>query len=289
MAVPTKPESWAQSWQREPMSHFVMQTTTTPPKMPSIFFTNISPPVPIRHYFLDIAKIQSPEAEKTCGQTPITIGSEEFLTREYPVLLCSYWEGARVNFAVWNKVYHRRLLSNLPASDSVERVFWGDDLIMNLHLLQNCDSMLFIPEVLYCYRQFIGGTGNFSPRTFQDLNNIKAYQLRFLEDYPGGSKEKILDILFAEAAAWYYGLIQQALKHHSDAEVETMIVESLQLPSFVRTREYYLHESDCDWEAVELLRKADPKEYIAKAKVFRKVRTPKEILRDFILKIYSKI
>ena len=79
------------------------------------------------------------------------------------------------------------------------------------------------------------------------------------------------------------------MKHLSEPEVEQLILDSLRLPSFVQTREYYLHESDCQWEAMELLRKADPKEYIAKGKVFRNEHTAKDAIRDFLLKIYAAI
>lgn len=227
--------------------------------------------------------------KKRCVNEPIMIGREAFFANEYPRLLCSYWDDAKITTNVANKVYHRRLLSNFPDSTAAEKIFWGDDLIMNLHLLSTCESMLFVPEIIYGYRQRSGGTSKFSPNVPEDINNIKKHQLYYLERYEGANVERIRSTLFSEAAVWFFGHIQQAVKHMSEPEVEKMIVTYLRLPSFVLTREYYLHESDCDWEAMKLLRKADPKAYIASAKVFRNKQTRIDKIRGILLKIYASI
>ena len=227
--------------------------------------------------------------KKQCVNEPIMIGREAFFANEYPRLLCSYWDDAKITTNVWNKVYHRRLLSNFPDSTTAEKIFWGDDLIMNLHLLSTCDSMLFIPDVLYGYRQLSGGTGKFSSDTLKDLDNIKKYQLHYLEQYEGAETVRFRSTLFSESAVWFFGHVQQAIKHMSEPDVEKMIVSLLQFPSFVLTREYYLQESDCDWEAMKLLRKADSKAYIASAKVNQNKQTPKDKIRGILLKIYASI
>lgn len=227
--------------------------------------------------------------KKACVKTPVSVDRESFLANEYPSLLCSTWDPATITLNVWNKVYHRKLLSNFPSSDSAQRIFWGDDLIMNLQLLSSCQSLLFIPNILYGYRHFSGGTNKFSPSGLMDLNNIKKYQLYYLARYEGAQCNQIRCTLFEEAAAWFYEHIQQALKHMTEAEVADMIRESLQLPSIVLTREYYLNESNCDWEAMELLRNADPQEYIAKAKVFRHNSSKKAVIKRFLRKIYTSI
>lgn len=234
-------------------------------------------------------KFRHLKQKKPCVQAPVPVDREGFLAREYPMVLCSYWDDATLTTNVWNKVYHRKLLSNFPSSREAERIFWGDDLIMNLHLLSTCDSFLFIPDIFYGYRQLSGGTSQFSSRALEDLDNIKKYQLYYLDRYEGPNREKIRDTLFAESSAWFYCQIRLSMKHLSEPEVEQLILDSLRLPSFVQTREYYLHESDCQWEAMELLRKADPKEYIAKGKVFRNEHTAKDAIRDFLLKIYAAI
>lgn len=227
--------------------------------------------------------------KKPCVQSTVSVDREAFLSNEYPRLLCSFWDNATVTTNVWNKVYHRSLLSNFPPSASAERIFWGDDLIMNLHLLSTCNSLLFIPDILYSYRQLYGGTSKFTTGLMEDVNNIKKYQLYCLDRYEGTEVEKIRSTLFAEVAAWFLDHIVRAINHLSDSEVEKLIIENLRLPFLIATREYYLHENHCDWAAMELLRKADAKEYIAKAKALRKERTKKTTIRKFLQKIYASI
>lgn len=77
---------------------------------------------------------------------------EEFYDLEYPKLLCSHWCDSCLTLGVWNKVYYHKLSDKLPDPTTTERIFWGDDLIINLHLLNGCESMCFVSEVLYCYR-----------------------------------------------------------------------------------------------------------------------------------------
>lgn len=60
-------------------------------------------------------------------KSPINMDRTHFLKKEYPKLLCSFWEESYLTTTVWNKVYHRSLFSNLPPAEFAERVFWGDD------------------------------------------------------------------------------------------------------------------------------------------------------------------
>lgn len=117
------------------------------------------------------------------------------------------------------KIYHRSLLDNLPDFRETPIIFWGEDLIINFHLLQNCESICFIPDALYCYRQSSGGTSKFSMTTMHDLDNIKRYQIQFLKEYQGEEKDKIEDIMFAEITDWFYYYIQEARKNIDDDQV----------------------------------------------------------------------
>lgn len=124
----------------------------------------------------------------------------------------------------------------------------------------------------------------------QDLNLIKEYQQLFLPLYSGDEKSKIIDGMHSEVAAWFFAFIQQALEYLSEKELEVLIEETLILPAFVRAREYYLTECSQHWEAVDLLREADPKQYIAHAKV-RRAQKPaiKHRIVNLMKKIYSAI
>lgn len=219
---------------------------------------------------------------------PLEMSKELFYLQEYPKLLCSFWDKSHLSSNVWNKVYHRKLFENLMHSDSVEKIFWGEDLILNLQLLSECESFKFIPNTLYCYRQFSGGTNRFSLRTMKDLDNIKKYQLLYLEQYQGNSQESIKNILFSEVAGWFFHYIQQGLDYLNDEELINLINESLQLPRFIQAREYYMNSEE-NWDAVNLLRKADAKEYILKAKEYKNKKDIKSTIIQFVKKVYSSI
>lgn len=221
--------------------------------------------------------------------TPIDTDKNCFLTQEYPKLLCSFWEGSHLTTNVWNKVYHRSLISNLPASESAEKVFWGDDQILNLHLLSTCKSFRFIPDTLYCYRQLSGGTNSFSMNTMKDLDNIKKYQLLFLERYQGGSRERIRNVLFSEVAGWFFAYVQQALDNLNETELITLINETFRYPRFILARDYYLRETEESWDAVDLLRKGDAREYIQKAKEYHDNRRVRDTIKRILKQIYASI
>ena len=104
----------------------------------------------------------------------------EMKYKHYPKLLCSFYDDSRLTTSSCGKVYHRSLLSNLPPSEAQSKFFWGDDLVLNLHLLQTCRRALFIDQPLYVYRIGSGGTSSFRRDAMQDLNEIKRWQLLFL-------------------------------------------------------------------------------------------------------------
>lgn len=212
-----------------------------------------------------------------------------FLAQEYPKLLCSFWEGSHLTTNVWNKVYHRSLISNLPSSDIAEKVFWGEDLIINLHLLSDCESFRFIPNTLYCYRQLSGGTNSFSMQTMKDLDSVKKYQLLFLENYQGNSKKQIEKTLFSEVVGWFFYYVQQALEHLNEEDLVLLINNILKYPRFILAREYYMNRPEENWDAVNLLRKSDAREYIQKAKEYRNNRKAKDTIKNILKQIYVSI
>ena len=219
----------------------------------------------------------------------IDVDREKFLADEYPKLLCSFWDASHLSTNVWNKVYHVSLVENLPPAETAQKLFWGDDQIMNLYMMSTCESLRLIPDTLYCYRQFSGSTSSFSLHTMKDLDSIKKYQLLFLERYQGARKDRIENVLFSEVAGWFYIYIQQALEHLSEEEVTNMINETLQYPSFVLTREYYLNKPEETAQNIELIRKANAAEYIKKAKECRKNKSIKDKILDLLKHIYASI
>lgn len=212
-----------------------------------------------------------------------------FYNNEYPKLLCSFWDEAKLTTNVWNKVYRKELKANLPSHESFEQIFWGDDLIMNLYLLEQCRSILFIPDCLYIYRQFSGGTGHFSNRTMHDLNKIKEYQLQFIDRYQGKKKNSIISTCFMEIAGWLFSYAKQGLSAVGEAKTKKLIAESLELPCFKVAREYYLHNSHVNNKWVELLKLADANEYITKAKEENSEKSIKSSFISILKWIYKTI
>lgn len=222
-------------------------------------------------------------------QSELRVGKEDFKNKEYPYLICSMYENSHLTTCLWNKVYDRELFAHLPEFDNEGRIFMGDDQILNLFLLENCPSIKFIPDALYCHQEGYGGSNKFSKTTMNDLDAIKRYQLYFLDRYKYADYEKIEKQLFAESAAWLYGYVQQSINYLNDTEVISMIDSILELPTFKLARNYYLNKSTENWEAVDLLRKAKSTQYLQSAKKY--VRDHffelklKKSLRDFLLKI----
>ena len=236
-----------------------------------------------------ILKYNHMKRKEILTDTTKDINREQFLANEYPKLLCSFWDDSHLTTTVWNKVYHRSLVSNLPSSETAKKLFWGDDQVMNLYMLSTCESLRLIPDILYCYRQFSGNTSNFSLHTMKDLDNIKKYQLSFLENYQSDSKDRIENVLFSEVAGWFYIYIQQALEQLSEEEVFNMINETLQYTSFKLARDYYLNKPEEDSENIDLIRKADANEYIKRAKECHKNKTIKDKAFDLLKHIYASI
>ena len=220
---------------------------------------------------------------------PVIVDRETFLSREYPKLLCSHWDSSRLTTSVCNKVYHRKLFENLPRSDESERVFWGDDQIINLHLLSKGESLRIIPKPLYCYRRFSGGTNDFSLHTMEDVDTIKKYQLYFLDSYSGDSKNQMKEVLFYELADWFFNYVQQALNHLDKKHLRSLIEDTLQLPRFKLAEEYYLTNKEESREAANLLRKADADSYIIKATEYHSKKSAKDLLISFLKKIYASV
>ena len=126
-------------------------------------------------------------------------------------------------------------------------------------------------------------------RTMRDLDNIKKYQLLFLNSYQGNSKDAIEKHLFSEVAGWFFNYIQQALEHLNEEELVLLINDVLQYPRFILTREYYMNRVKENWDAVNLLRKSDAQEYIKKAKEYHNNRKTKDTIKKILKRIFAFI
>ena len=218
---------------------------------------------------------------------PLRCDQNQFSNDEYPALLCN---GIPSNLKgyVWNKAYSRKLFDCLQAYDTYEKVFWEDDLLLNMQLLRNCKNALYVPDKLYRYYQSSGMTNRFNPNTMRDLDYVKGWQYKYLGLYNGSvEKKKILRFQCAEIAAWFQLYVNDALANMPEEEVYKLIEESLGWDSFVRARNYFLENPE-DWNAVKLLTKSDPRKYILEAQKASEVPI-KDKVKNMIKGIYKTI
>lgn len=209
-----------------------------------------------------------------------------FFQDEFPILLCSSYDNSHLTTNVWNKVYKRSLLKALPQSKTVDKVFWGDDLIFNLFALEKCDSFLFSPDILYVYSDNTGGTAKFSKNAMWDLELIKEHQLQFLEKTNHKEINKITSNLFLETVYWFAAWVKDAVNNIDEKELKGLISAILKMPTFISAQDYYLNENSWNWEAIELLRQGSACKYITWAKANQ---STKKSFKEKIKKLYKLI
>ena len=205
-----------------------------------------------------------------------------FTKEEYPAILCGDWDGSHLTTTVWDKLYHRRLAAGLPDPDHAGRLFQGEDVVFNLHFLENCRSMLFLPDRLYAYRQTSGGTRRYSRSTIPDLDRVSRYQLRFLARWPGEEKARIQRKIYVNLAGWIFPKIQSALQSLPETEVRSILQADLSLPSVLEARQFFAEHPEESWEAAELLRRGDPDAYIRCARQHNREHRVRKWLRNAV-------
>lgn len=219
------------------------------------------------------------------------VNADEFEVREYPQLLCNTFPDAHLTGTVWDKLYYRQLIQNIETLNENNRVFWGEDLILNMHLLSSVSGAYFIPKVLYVYRENAGKTKDFSTHTMEDLDVLKKYQLRFLDKRRSDSSlnaESIEKGIFSEMAVWLFLYVRNAATILSEEELKRLIENILELESFKLAREYYLKHKEIKWQAVSYLREANVEQYM-KLKDSGDKQTIKQRIISVMKMIYKRI
>lgn len=196
-----------------------------------------------------------------CVARDMYIDVDRFYSDEYPQLLCSNWEGAHLSVNVWNKLYNKSLIDNILPLNAAIRMFWGEDQVMNIFMLQKISGAYYLSDPLYVYREFTGGTSKFSMTTMEDLNTIKTYQLAFLAQKDHLDTDKVLKYLYAEIAAWSALYIREAAKHLDERQLKLHINNMLNLPTFIKAREYYSNHPEA-WDEAEMIRKGNIQDYL---------------------------
>jgi len=199
-------------------------------------------------------------------KSEVAVGREEFYEREFPHLLSSRNIDSRLMLNSVTKVYHKSLYKNAP--DPEDRLFMGDDMILNLYLLKDCTSAVYIPDVYYTSLRLEGSTGHFRKDEMHNLDLIKKYQLEFLQGWHGKRKKEVERLHHFETADWFFAHTVRSLRHLSEDEIRRLTGEVLLLPAFVRAREYFEKNPE-DNLPVRLLLSGDTDEYIKAARAYK--------------------
>ena len=214
----------------------------------------------------------------------LLINQDDFIANEYPKLLCSRWENSHIDMLLWNKVYKHSLKDKIMATGD-DRVFFGDDQILNLQLLENCNSILIIPNYLYFYRQGSGLTNKYSKNTLKDINTIKEWQLRFINRGEYQKKEILYKNLFGELAGWTFKYIQDSFDYLNEEQIKKILNSALKMSAFKKAKQYYLTLNSEDWNGVNLIRSGDSDKYITIANSINKKTRRKRSLKKTLRKI----
>ena len=188
---------------------------------------------------------------------------ETFSARDYPRLLCTKWDESRLYINLCTKVYDRKLLQKLTPAVTSETLFHGEDQVLNLFLLENCESFLFLSDTLYAYRQTNRGTKRFAKNAMEDLNRVKAYQDSFIKRRSGS------DDLHAVRRAFFLELVEKLYAFACSGErvlradqLKALLKETMELPYFRMARQYFEEHPECDTKQMELFLCADPDAYL---------------------------
>ena len=214
-----------------------------------------------------------------------------FTQQEYPRLLCTKWDHARLYINVWSKVYNRKLLQKLTPDAVTETLFHGEDQVLNLFLLENCESFLFLADTLYAYRQTNSGTRRFAKNAMRDLDQVKAIQLHFLERWDGQgnllSIQRQIFIELTEKLLDFAILGERALKSE---DLMSLLADSLNLPRFQMARQYFKqHPETTPSVQMALFLAADVDSYVKHAHSVNQSHKAQKAVKWFVRRIRAII
>ena len=190
------------------------------------------------------------------------VTKDAFRNIEYPKILCSYWEKSKISVTVWDKIYAHRLINNIPENLYFEKTFMGDDLLLNLFLLENCNKFMFSSQCVYCYKTLTGSTNRWKEKDLYNLDVIKKYQAQVIKRCNVAEKDKIMRNYYAEIASWLFLHIEAGTQYLSQEQLIAYIDNVLKLDSFLNAKKYFQFSNSENWKAVNLLRYANPREYV---------------------------
>lgn len=221
---------------------------------------------------------------------PLRCDGAEFSAKDYPILLYSGFQGSRLYQNIWSKLLHRSLLKQLPKADTAGRLFNGEDIVLNLHLLCELDAFTFLPDILYAYRQN-GSSRHFSMSLPADLDTVKGFQLSFFARWKTERPDAVFGPaqIYTALATELFRFAVRGVGIVSDESLSDAIVEAFQLPTFQIARQFFLDNPQDRWWIVNLFIGADPQAYVKKAKEERKDQWLKKAIWRLYRRIYAAI
>lgn len=221
---------------------------------------------------------------KRAGIEKDILNHDQFIEHEYPKLLCGYWNESSLETNVWNKLYRKSLTANVSDDLLNEKVFMGEDLILNLYLCEKCNKVKYISEPLYCYRDLTGFTCRWKTKDMYDLDKIKQHQIKFLNKVAIENKDVFLKELYIDTASWFFSHIRNGIDKIEEDEMTEYIKKVLSLPSFIQAHNYFMINQSEKRLSAELIREADPQKYISAAKAYKKDsnRSVKSLIRKIM-------
>lgn len=212
---------------------------------------------------------------------------KDFKYKEYPGLLCSVFNKLNGNAAY--KLYHSRLLRNLPKEEERADLFMGDDVVMNLYMLQDCRSALYIDTPLYVYRTTSGNSNKLRKSILADLDKLKSTQHFFLSKWDGADKMHIEALLYFTLAQDFFSNVQGFVSNLSEHETLQLLNEALTYPFFISASKYFQKHTEDKRLVVELIRRYDAKAYIDAAKASIRSSNMLRKIRTWLVSIIKKI
>lgn len=214
---------------------------------------------------------------------------DEFMTNHYPALLGSYYGGSCLTASMYDKAYRRTLFDGVLSAEQTRYIFIGDDVYLNLHILENVESACFIPDVLYTYQALTGGTKRFNPHYMEDYQVVKDNQLHFIEKYSNQFpwKQDMTYYCHAETVWCVYAQTLEIAKHFGESEAMSMIAKCFEHDWVLRSIAYFETTEIKDTygptlQKIRMLVKRDARAYYEEAVKVNSERNWKDSLRKFL-------
>ena len=224
-----------------------------------------------------------------CVATAIYQNRDEFMTNHYPMLLGSYYGGSCLTASMYDKAYRRTLFDGVLSAEQTQYIFIGDDVYLNLHILENVRSAYFIPDVFYTYQALTGGTKRFNTHYMEDYQVVKDNQLYFIEKYREQFpwKQDMEYYCHAETVWCFYAQTLEITKHFNESEALRMIETCFDYDWVRRSAAYFETTEIKDTyeptlQKIRMLLHGDTRAYYEEAVKVNKRRKWKDCLRKFL-------